>query len=162
MEKGKPNIHLANKVHFFFSFFFSFSFFFFFFHFSHFSIFFLILKEGVTPLYTAAQKGHQQIVQLLLEKGRAINVDLATEVLFIFIFDFLFDWLIQFNFFHFHFFIFSFFSMFFCVNRMEELPFMLLLFKDMNKLFSFYWKKENQMLIFQKRFFSFFFFFVGF
>ena len=35
---------------------------------------------------------------------------------------------------------------------MEELLFLLLLWKDMNKLFNFYWKKENQMLILQRRF----------
>ena len=36
---------------------------------------------------------------------------------------------------------------------MEEFLFLLLLKKDMNKLFKFYWKKENQMLILQIRLF---------
>ena len=36
---------------------------------------------------------------------------------------------------------------------MEELLFLLLLKMEMNKLFKFYWKKENQMLIFQMKFF---------
>ena len=40
-----------------------------------------MLKDGVTPLFIAAQQGHEQIVQILLEKGKA-NVDLANKVLF--------------------------------------------------------------------------------
>ena len=36
---------------------------------------------------------------------------------------------------------------------MEQLLFLLLLTMDMNKLFKFYWKKENQMLILQSRLF---------
>ena len=42
---------------------------------------FFNVKDGETPLYIAAQKGCEQIVQLLLEKGKP-NVDLAEEVLF--------------------------------------------------------------------------------
>ena len=42
---------------------------------------FFYLKDGATPLYIAAQIGHEQIVQILLEKGKA-NVNLAIEVLF--------------------------------------------------------------------------------
>ena len=53
-----------------FLFFFSFSFFY----------FFLNVKDGVTPLFIAAQEGHEQIVQLLFEKGEP-NVDLATKVI---------------------------------------------------------------------------------
>ena len=41
---------------------------------------FLILKNGVTPLYIAAEKGYEQIVQLLLEKGKP-NVDLPNQVI---------------------------------------------------------------------------------
>ena len=42
---------------------------------------------------------------------------------------------------------------------MEELLFILLLKKDMNKLFKFYWKKGKQMLFVDCFFFFFFFFF---
>ena len=56
-----------------------FLFLFFFFSFSHFSIFFNV-KNGATPLYIAAQQGHEQIVQILLEKGNS-NVDLETKVI---------------------------------------------------------------------------------
>ena len=59
---------------------------FFFFFISHFSIF-LNVKNGATPLFIAAQKGHEQIVQILLEKGKP-NVDLADLVIII-IFDLL-------------------------------------------------------------------------
>ena len=38
-------------------------------------------------------------------------------------------------------------------KRMKELLFLLLLSMEMNKLLKFYWKKENQMLIFQIRLF---------
>ena len=58
----------------FFSSFFTFSFF----SFLH---FFLNVKKGITPLLIAAQEGHKQIVEILLEKGRS-NVDLAERVLF--------------------------------------------------------------------------------
>ena len=54
--------------------------FFFFFTFSFFYFFFNV-KDGVTPLFVATFKGHEQIVQILLEKGGA-NVDLANQVLF--------------------------------------------------------------------------------
>ena len=116
---------------------------FFIFFFESFSIFFCILKDGVTPLFVAAQNGHEQTVQILLEKGKP-NVDLADEVIFI-------D-LISFSFLFLFFSLFSLFT-FFVIRRMEELLFILLLVKDMNKLFKFYWKKENQMLILQMRLF---------
>ena len=38
------------------------------------------LKGGATPLRIAAQQGNEQVVQLLLEKGKG-NVDLATKVI---------------------------------------------------------------------------------
>ena len=71
LEKG-ANVDLATEV---ISFSFSFLF-----SFSHFSIFFFNVKNGVTPLYIAAQNGHEQIVQLLLEKGNP-NVDLPDQVI---------------------------------------------------------------------------------
>ena len=46
----------------------------------------------------------------------------------------------------------------FLILRVEQLLFLLLLNKDMNKLLKFYWKKENKTLIFQIRFFCWFFF----
>ena len=77
LEKGKPNVDLAKKVIlliFFSSVSFSFIF----------SFFYLIknkkIKIGRTPLFIAAQEGSEQIVQLLLEKGKA-NVNIVTEVL---------------------------------------------------------------------------------
>ena len=39
-----------------------------------------MLKNGATPLFVAAQKGHEQIVQILLEKGNP-NVELADKVI---------------------------------------------------------------------------------
>ena len=39
-----------------------------------------MLKNGATPLFIASQNGHEQIVQILLEKGEP-NVDLANKVL---------------------------------------------------------------------------------
>ena len=45
---------------------------------SHFSIF--NVKDGVTPLYIAAERGYEQIVEILLEKGKP-NVDFADEVI---------------------------------------------------------------------------------
>ena len=77
LKKGKPNVDLPDQVLLlicFFSFSFSFSV-------SHFSIF-LNVKDGRTPLFGVAQNGHKQIVQILLEKGKA-NVDLADEVIFL-------------------------------------------------------------------------------
>ena len=51
------------------------------------NVFLLILnqKDGVTPLYVAAQNGHEQTVQILLEKGNP-NVELATKVIVILLF----------------------------------------------------------------------------
>ena len=75
LEKGEPNVDLAKKVLLLivsFSFSFSFSFF-------HFLLFSCV-KDGATPLYIAAREGHEQIVQILLEKGEP-NVDLAAEVI---------------------------------------------------------------------------------
>ena len=68
MEKGKPDVNLAKEVNNIVDF-----------------LFFLLLnfffnkKDGTTPLYIAADKGYEQIVQLLLEKGNP-NVDLADPV----------------------------------------------------------------------------------
>ena len=45
------------------------------------------VKDGVTPLFVAAQKGHEQTVQILLEKGKP-NVDLADQVFVLFIYYF--------------------------------------------------------------------------
>ena len=136
---------------FFFFFFLFFSFFFFFFLFFSFFFtfsffFFFNVKDGATPLFIAASKGDEQIVEILLEKGKA-NVDLPDKVILLFVF-FFFSFLFSF-FFFFHFLIFLFFLM----ERMEKLLFMLLLKKDINKLLKFYWKKENQMLILQLRLF---------
>ena len=39
-----------------------------------------MLKDRATPLYIAAQEGHEQVVQILVEKGA--NVDLADKVIF--------------------------------------------------------------------------------
>ena len=47
----------------------------------------------------------------------------------------------------------SHFSIFFLIVKDGATPLLLLLKMDMNKLFKFYWIKENQMLIFQIRFF---------
>ena len=60
--------------------FFFFLFFHFFFFIFLFFAFFFISKKEATPLFVAAQKGHEQIVQLLLEKGNP-NVDFAVMVL---------------------------------------------------------------------------------
>ena len=141
LEKGKPNVDLADKVILLilFLFFFSFSFFYFF-----------NVKYGATPLYVAAENGYEKIVQILLEKGKP-NVDLARKVLFFFD---LLSWSGFRSPFSFSFLIFPFF---FINQRVEKLLFILLLVKDMNKLFNFCWKKENQMLISQLRFFFIFF-----
>ena len=42
-----------------------------------------MLKNGVTPLYIATFKGHEQIVQILLEKGKS-NVNSQRKVLYSF------------------------------------------------------------------------------
>ena len=78
-------------------------FFFFFFFFFIFSFFYFFnVKYGVTPLYSAAQNGHEQIVQILLEKGNP-NVDLATKVILLIVFFFFFFFLFSFSFFYFFF-----------------------------------------------------------
>ena len=59
-----------------------FLFFFFFFSFSFF--YFFNLKYGLTPLYVAACNGDEQIVEILLEKGKA-NVDLPNKVIVLFV-----------------------------------------------------------------------------
>ena len=74
LDKGNSSVDLAKKVILFLFLFL------FFFHFLSFFYFFLHLKDGTTPFYIAAQNGHEQIVQILLDKGRA-NVDLADEVI---------------------------------------------------------------------------------
>ena len=89
LEKGNPNVDLPTKVLLlivFFLFLFLFQFLIF--------LFFFYLKVGTTPLLVAAQEGHEQIVQLLLEKGNP-NVDFANEVILL---------IISFSFFFFFFF----------------------------------------------------------
>ena len=134
---------------------FSLYFFLFFFSVSHFSIFDNMKKDGATPLYIAAQNGYEQIVQILLEKGKP-NVDLVGEVLFLFdfwlsvILVFSFSFFFPFSFFFFFLFLFLFLFLFFffffffflfsiLINneRVGQLLFILLLKKDTNKLFKF-------------------------
>ena len=117
LEKGKPNVDLAEEV--LFSNYFNlwvgdFSFFFFIL-----SIFDVNVKDGRTPLYIAAQKGYDQIVQLLLEKGKP-NVDFTSQVILISSYYDILNWkniLFLFffslsHYFYFFFFNFSFFSFF--------------------------------------------------
>ena len=61
---------------------------------------FFFLKDGATPLFFAAQKGYEQIVQILLEKGGA-NANLADQVLFYFYFEFVESFDFFFYLFHF-------------------------------------------------------------
>ena len=86
LEKGEPNVDLPDQVLLLFV---SFSFSFFFFIFSFF-YFFLNVKYGKTPLWIAAFKGHEQIVQLLLEKGNP-NVDLPNQVILLIVSFFFFS-----------------------------------------------------------------------
>ena len=46
---------------------------------------FFLQKDGTTPLYVAAENGHEQIVQILFEKGKP-NVDLPDQVLLLVVF----------------------------------------------------------------------------
>ena len=75
LEKGEPNVDLADQVLLLIVFFF----FLFFFHFLIF-LFFFNVKDGRTPLLIAADNGYEQIVKLLLEKGKG-NVDLEMRLL---------------------------------------------------------------------------------
>ena len=34
---------------------------------------FSLIQDGVTPLYVASQKGHEGVVELLLDKGANVN-----------------------------------------------------------------------------------------
>ena len=64
---------LIFQIRFFILLIFLFLFFLFFFQFLIF-LFFLNQKNGTTPLFIATEEGHEQIVQILLEKGKP-NVD---------------------------------------------------------------------------------------
>ena len=95
LEKGEPNVDFASEVILLIVFFF-----FFFFLLSHFSIL-LNVKYGTTPLYAAAENGYEQIVEILLEKGKP-NVDFPLEVILLIVsFSFLFFFLFTFSFFYF-------------------------------------------------------------
>ena len=109
LEKGKPNVDLPDEVILLIVFFFFFFFFFFLFFFFTFSFFYFNVKRGITPLFIAAQNGHEQVVQLLLEKGKP-NVDLAIKVILLIV-SFSFSFSFFFFFFFFHFLIFLFFLM---------------------------------------------------
>ena len=99
-----------------------FSLFFFFFSLSLIFHFFFNLKDGKTPLFIAAEKGHKQIVQILLDKGGA-NVDLATRVFFYLFILICVEILILFSLFFFLFFTFSFFYFFYLKNGETPLYF---------------------------------------
>ena len=105
LEKGKANVDLPNKV-------ILFILFFFFFFFQFLIFLFFNVKDGETPLFVAAQNGHEQIVQILLEKGKP-NVDLSNKVILFILFFFFFFF---FFFFQFLTFSFSFFYFFFNVK----------------------------------------------
>ena len=62
---------------------------------------FFNVKNGETPLLVVACQGAEQIVQILLEKGKP-NVDLPTKVLLLIVFLFLFLFLFLFHFFKFY------------------------------------------------------------
>ena len=105
----------------------------------HFLIF-LNVKNGTTPLYIAAFKGHEQIIQILLKKGEP-NVDLPTKVILLILsFSFLFvvsnlcwlfsDCVCVWSVFVFFFFLFKLFFIF----RMAGALFRLLLRKILKKL----------------------------
>ena len=92
LEKGKANVDLPDQV-----LLLVVSFSFFLFQFLIF-LFFFNVKNGVTPLYVAAFKGHEQIVQILLEKGNP-NVDLPDQVILLFVpFSFSFFFFFSFSF----------------------------------------------------------------
>ena len=59
-------------------------------------LFFFNVKDGRTPLYIAAQKGHELIIQSLLE--RRANVNLPDKVLLLILFFFFFLFLFLFLF----------------------------------------------------------------
>ena len=87
LEKGNPNVDLPTLVLLLILSFSSFSSFFIF-------LFFFNVKDGRTPLYIAVQNGHEQIVQILLEKGKP-NVDLPDKVLLLIVsFSFFYQFLI--------------------------------------------------------------------
>ena len=83
LEKGNPNVDLATEVILLIV---SFSFFFLRSHFLIFLLFFNA-KDGVTLLSAAAFQGHERIVEILLENGKA-NVNLTEKVLFLIIISF--------------------------------------------------------------------------
>ena len=89
LDQGRANVALTTQVILLIV---SFSFFF---RFLIFLFYFFNVKDGTTPLYIAAQNGHEQIVQILLERGA--NVDLADEVILLIV-SFSFSFLLFFSF----------------------------------------------------------------